>query len=48
MTTTAVAEPEAQDRAREYGWPTLVVVLSGTFMATLDFFIVNVDRKSVV
>ena len=34
-------------RPTEYGWGPLVVVLAGTFMTFLDFFIVNVALPSV-
>ena len=36
-----------QERAAEYGWGPLFVVLAGTFMTFLDFFIVNVALPSV-
>ncbi len=36
-----------QERAQEYGWGPLFVVLAGTFMTFLDFFIVNVALPSV-
>ncbi|VTU24990.1 MFS transporter [Variovorax sp. PBL-E5] len=33
--------------AHDAGWPTLILVLSGTFMVVLDFFIVNVALPSI-
>jgi EmrB/QacA subfamily drug resistance transporter len=36
-----------QEPATEYGWGPLFVVLAGTFMTFLDFFIVNVALPSV-
>jgi MFS family permease len=36
-----------QERGTEYGWGPLFVVLAGTFMTFLDFFIVNVALPSV-
>jgi EmrB/QacA subfamily drug resistance transporter len=36
-----------QERAAEYGWGPLFVVLAGTFMTFLDFFIVNVALPSI-
>lgn len=51
MSTTYAAEatpvqpaPAADER---FGWATLLVVLAGTFMTFLDFFIVNVALPSV-
>jgi EmrB/QacA subfamily drug resistance transporter len=50
MTTTYALDPapvrpaEADER---FGWGTLLVVLAGTFMTFLDFFIVNVALPSV-
>ncbi len=50
MTTTYARKPApvrpavADDR---FGWATLLVVLAGTFMTFLDFFIVNVALPSV-
>jgi EmrB/QacA subfamily drug resistance transporter len=35
------------DRVAEYGWGPLLVVLAGTFMTFLDFFIVNVALPSI-
>jgi EmrB/QacA subfamily drug resistance transporter len=36
-----------QERTTEYGWGPLFVVLAGTFMTFLDFFIVNVALPSI-
>jgi MFS family permease len=36
-----------QERVTEYGWGPLFVVLAGTFMTFLDFFIVNVALPSI-
>jgi MFS family permease len=43
--TSAVAEP-AGPRER-FGWAPLLVLLTGTFMTFLDFFIVNVALPSI-
>jgi EmrB/QacA subfamily drug resistance transporter len=36
-----------RERTKEYGWGPLFVVLAGTFMTFLDFFIVNVALPSI-
>jgi EmrB/QacA subfamily drug resistance transporter len=50
MTTTYALEPAPVRPAvadERFGWGTLLVVLAGTFMTFLDFFIVNVALPSV-
>ena len=47
MSTIQTSAPIRQERAGEYGWGPLIVVLAGTFMTFLDFFIVNVALPSV-
>src|SRR5215510_4284311 len=51
MSTTSVSLPTTARRAaqetRVAGLPTLLVVLAGTFMVVLDFFIVNVAIPSM-
>jgi len=44
MQSRAAIQPE---RTTEYGWGPLFVVLAGTFMTFLDFFIVNVALPSI-
>jgi EmrB/QacA subfamily drug resistance transporter len=49
MTTVAVDPLITPERAapERFGWATLLVVLAGTFMTFLDFFIVNVALPSL-
>ena len=48
MTTLAPAAPAAPARATDtVGWAPLAVVLAGTFVTFLDFFIVNVALPSI-
>ena len=42
MSTIEINPAIRRDRAAEFGWGPLVVVMAGTFMTFLDFFIVNV------
>src|SRR5580658_5922368 len=47
MTTTQSYQAARSPRAGERGWGPLFVVLAGTFMTFLDFFIVNVALPSI-
>jgi EmrB/QacA subfamily drug resistance transporter len=47
MTTLASRRAIDGRNAEEYGWGPLLVVLTGTFMTFLDFFIVNVALPSI-
>jgi EmrB/QacA subfamily drug resistance transporter len=46
-TTTATAPPTIAERVRASRWAALPVILAGTFMVVLDFFIVNVAMPSM-
>jgi EmrB/QacA subfamily drug resistance transporter len=47
MTTTQSYQAARSPRAGERGWAPMLVVLTGTFMTFLDFFIVNVALPSI-
>lgn len=47
MTTSQSRAVAQQDGTAQHGWAPLAVVLTGTFMTFLDFFIVNVALPSV-